>query len=71
MNIIMSPEEARDWLGLKEGASQTEIKKAWKRMLEKNHPDNVEIKYKKAIVYKNKGNISAAEIYINKDAAKP
>ena len=35
----MSPEEARDWLGLKEGASQTEIKKAWKRMLEKNHPD--------------------------------
>lgn len=36
----MSREDALDVLGLKEGASQTEIRAAYRRMMKKHHPDS-------------------------------
>lgn len=35
----MRKQDAYDWLGLKEGATQGEIKKAWMRAMKANHPD--------------------------------
>ena len=43
----MSPEEARGWLGLKEGASQAEIKRAWKIAAKKIHPDTAKNEFEK------------------------
>ena len=36
----MSREDALDVLGLKEGASQADIRSAYRRMMKKHHPDN-------------------------------